>query len=80
MLNVKFAVDSISSAVYQNSSATFWVYSVSDTTCYFSELLYALIVTVNFSGDIKCVFIKSAEKFYYLLEFLFILTASVRVL
>ena len=80
MLNVKFAVCSISSAAHQNSSATFWVYSVSNTICCLSELLYALIVAADFPDDTKCVFIKSAEESYYFLKSLFILTAPARVL
>ena len=80
MLNVKFAACSISSAACQNSSATFWVYSVSDITCCLSELLYVLVIAADLSGDMKHIFIKSAEELYYLLKLLFILAAPARVL
>ena len=80
MLNVKFAVCSISSAAHQNSSVIFWAYSVPDTIHCFSELLYTFIIAVNLLGDIKHIFIKFTEELYYLLKPLFILTASVRVL
>ena len=49
--NVKFAAFSISSAAHQNSSATFWVYSVPDTTYCLFKLLYALIITADLSND-----------------------------
>ena len=79
-LNIKFAACSISSAAHQNSSATFWAYSVPDTTCCFFKLPYTLIVAANLSGDTKHMSIKSTEESYYLLKPLFILTAPARAL
>ena len=80
VLNIKFAACFIDSAACQNSSATFWAYSVSDTTHCLSELLYAFIIAADLPGDMKHMFIKSAGELYYLLKPLFILAASVRAL
>ena len=80
MSNIKFAVCSINSAAYQNSLATFWVYSVPDTICCLFKLLYTFVVTADLSDDIKHMFIKFIEKLYYFLKSLFILTALTKVL